>query len=143
MAHLGNDALAHNVHPISLTRSSGPMINTHGIFFRRRTIFRADRSLARYEKHLRQTWGKPDERPREDQLDEVRAAIETGCDHGYWRRVQAVSKKHPGHCQLCKYVGWKFIFQCENCPLTSCWACHTDGPPEILLVEEGADAEAR
>ena len=119
------------------------MINTPRVLFRRRTILRAERSLARYEKHPRQTWEKPDERPREEQLDEVRAAIETRYDHGYWRRVQTVSKKHPRHCQLCKYVGWKFISPCENCPLASCWACHTDGPPEILLVEAGADAEAR
>lgn len=97
--------------------------------YERRTIFRADKALDRYHKHLKQTWGAPDPRPREEQLAEVREAIENGCDHGYWTRVET-----RGHCKMCKYVGRRFIFQCINCDLTSCWACHTDEPPEYRRV---------
>lgn len=97
--------------------------------YERRTIFRTDKALDRYHKHLKQTWGAPNPRPREEQLAEVREAIENGCDHGYWTRVET-----RGHCKMCKYVGWRFIFQCINCDLTSCWACHTDEPPEYRRV---------
>lgn len=103
--------------------------------YRRRTVFRAERAVERYTKHLMQTWGRPDPRSREAQIQEVRHEVENGCDHGYWRLVQ-VTRKAPGHCKLCKYVGNRFIYQCLFCPLTSCWACHTDAPPEYRRDEE-------
>lgn len=103
--------------------------------YRRRTVFRAERAIERYAKHLRQTWGRPDPRSLEEQIQEVREAVENGCDHGYWNLV-LMSRKEPGHCKLCKYVGHKFIFRCHSCPLTSCWACHTDEPPEYRRDEE-------
>lgn len=81
------------------------------------------------------TWGEPDPRPREEQLGDIVAEIETGCDHGFWVRRPVVNRERPGQCKLCKYVGKKFIFACANCPLTACWACHTDEPPEITRVE--------
>lgn len=102
--------------------------------YRRRTMFRAERAVERYHKHLQQTWGRPDPRSREEQIQEVRNAIENGCDHGYWLRIET-SKKEPGHCKLCKYVGHRRIYRCVNCPLTSCWACHTDAPPEYRREE--------
>lgn len=100
--------------------------------FRRRTIFRAERAVERYAKHLRQTWARPDPRSREEQIQEVRDEVENGCDHGYWRLVPMI-RGDKGHCKLCKYVGHKFIYQCVFCPLTSCWACHTDAPPSYRL----------
>lgn len=103
--------------------------------YRRRTVFRAERAVERYAKHLRQTWGMPDPRSREEQIEEVRNEVENGCDHGYWRIVRK-EKSEPGHCKLCKYVGHKRIYQCLFCPLTSCWACHTDAPPEYRRDEE-------
>ena len=103
--------------------------------YRLRTIFRAERAVERHNKFLWQTWGKRDPRPREEQIQEVREEVENGCDHGYWDQVP-MTKEKPGHCKLCKYVGRKYIFQCLFCPLTSCWACHTDEPPEYRRVEE-------
>ena len=49
----------------------------------RRTVFRAERAVERYAKHLRQTWGRPDPRSRKRQIQEVRSDVENGCDHGY------------------------------------------------------------
>lgn len=97
--------------------------------YHRRTAFRAERAVERYAKHLRQTWGKPDPRSREEQIQEVRDELENGCDHGFWRLVRT-TRNTPGHCKLCKYVGHKHIYQCFFCPLTACRACHTDAPPE-------------
>lgn len=94
-----------------------------------RFTYRAERAVERHARHLRQTWGMPDPRSQEEQVREVRDAVENGCDHGYWRFVLK-TRRHPGHCKLCKYVGHRFIFQCLFCPLTSCYACHTDAPPE-------------
>ncbi len=107
--------------------------------YRRRTVFRAERAVERYTKHLMQTWGRPDPRSFEDQIQEVRNAVENGCDHGFWHRVQ-MTRDEPGHCKLCKYVGHKYIYQCLFCPLTSCWACHSDAPPEYRR-EEREDAQ--
>lgn len=101
----------------------------------RRFVFRAERAFERYEKHLMQTWGMLDPRSREEQIQEIRDEVENGCDHGYWDLVLK-SRKDPGHCKLCKYVGHRFIFQCLNCPLTSCYACHTDAPPEYRREEQ-------
>ena len=103
--------------------------------YRRRTVFRAERAVERYAKHLRQTWGRPDPRSREEQIQEVRDEVENGCDHGYWYLVRMTRDK-SGHCKLCKYVGHKYIYQCLFCPLTSCWACHTDAPPDYRRQEE-------
>lgn len=108
--------------------------------YRRRTVFRAERAVERYAKHLRQTWGRPDPRTREEQIQEVRDEVENGCDHGYWRQIEK-SKREPGHCKLCKYVGRRFIYQCLFCPLTSCWACHTDAPPEWRREEDGEEQQ--
>ena len=107
--------------------------------FRRRTEFRAERAVERYTKHLLQTWGRPDPRSFEDQVQEVRNALENGCDHNYWHRVQ-MTRDEPGHCKLCKYVGHKHIYKCIFCPLTSCWTCHTDAPPECRR-EQREDAQ--
>lgn len=104
-----------------------------------RTMLRAERALARYEKHLGQTLAWTDLRPRKEKLAEIRAVIETGCDHSFWRRV-FTSKHEPGHCRLCNYVGRKFIFKCWDCPLTTCWECHSNKPPTFRRVEPQADA---
>ena len=103
--------------------------------YRRRTVFRAERAVERYNNFLWQTWGRRDPRSREEQIREVRHEVENGCDHGYWLRV-GVTRQEPGHCKLCKYVGRRFIYQCLFCPLTSCWICHTEEPPEYRRVEE-------
>ena len=103
--------------------------------YRRRTIFRAERAVERYNKFLWQTWGRRDPRSREEQIREVRHEVENGCDHGYWRRDEMTIQR-PGHCKLCKYVGHKYILQCLFCPLTSCYNCHTDAPPAYRRVEE-------
>lgn len=97
--------------------------------YRRRNVFRAERAVERYAKNLRQTWGRPDPRSREERNQEVRDEVENGCDNGYWQLVRMI-KDEPGHCKLCRYVGHTYIWQCLFCPLTSCWACHTDAPPE-------------
>lgn len=109
--------------------------------YRRRTVFRAERAVERYAKHLKQTWGMPDPRSREEQIQEVREEVENGCDHGYWRIVHK-NRSEPGHCKLCKYVGHRYIYQCLFCPLTSCWACHTDAPPEYRREEEQQQQQA-
>ena len=103
--------------------------------YRRRNIFRAERAVDRHNKVLGQVWGRPDLRPREVQIQEVRNEAENGCDHGYWHQVR-MTKTNPGHCKLCKYVGHRYIYRCLFCPLTSCYACHTDEPPEYRRVEE-------
>ena len=103
--------------------------------YHRRTTFRAEKAVERYNDFLWQTWGRRDPRSREEQIREVRHEVENGCDHGYLRQVET-TKKHPGHCNMCKYVGRKFILGCLHCPLTSCWNCHTDDPPEYRRVEE-------
>ena len=102
---------------------------------RRPTIFRAERAVERYNNFLWQTWGRRDPRSREEQIQEVRHEVENGCDHGYWRRV-GTTRQEPGHCKLCKYVGHKYIYRCLFCPLTSCWTCHTEAPPEYRREEE-------
>ena len=109
--------------------------------YRRRTVFRAERAVERYNNVLWQTWGRRDPRSREEQIREVRHEVENGCDHGYWHRVR-VTKQEPGHCKLCKYVGHRYIYQCLFCPLTSCWSCHTDEPPEFRRVDEGDEQQA-
>ena len=92
-------------------------------------MYRAERAVERHAKHLGQTWGRLDPRTREEQIREIRNEVENGCDHGFWRRV-LTTREEPGHCKLCKYVGHRFIYRCLFCPLTSCYACHTDAPPE-------------
>ena len=79
--------------------------------YRRRTIFRAERAVERYNKTLRQMWGRSDPRSREEQIEEVRAEVEDGCDYGYWHLIPMTRNK-PGHCRLCKYVGHSYIYQC-------------------------------
>lgn len=103
--------------------------------YRHRTIFRAEKAIERYAKHLRQTRGRPDPRSLEEQIQEVREAVENGCDHGFWHQVQMTGEEQ-GHCKLCKSVGHKFIFRCNFCPLTSCLACHTDALLEYRREEE-------
>ena len=109
--------------------------------YRRRTVFRAERAVERYNNFLWQTWGKRDPRSHEEQIREVRHEVENGCDHGYWRQIK-MTREEPGHCKLCKYVGRKYIFQCLFCPLTSCWNCHTDEPPRWYrrVEEDGQQA---
>ena len=109
--------------------------------YRRRTIFRAERAVERYNKFLWQTWGRRDPRSHEEQIREVHHEVGNECDHGYWFRVR-VTKKQPGHCKLCKYVGHKYIYRCMFCPLTSCYNCHTDEPPEYRRVEEEDEQQA-
>ena len=109
--------------------------------YRRRTIFRAERAVERYNKFLWQTWGRRDPRPHEEQIREVRHEVENDCDYGYWFQAR-MTRQDPGHCKLCKYVGHKYIYQCLFCPLTSCWSCHTDAPPEYRRVDEGDEQQA-
>ena len=78
---------------------------------RRRTVFRAERAIERYAKHLRQTWGRPDPHSREEEIQEVRNEVENRCDHGYWHLIRT-TRNEPGHHKLYKDVGHKFIYRC-------------------------------
>ena len=123
-----NEEEFHGVFADRVVAGNGPQ-------YRRRTVFRVERAVDRYNNFLWQTWGRRDPRSREEQILEVRHEVENGCDHGYWRRA-ATTRQAPGHCKLCNYVGHHYILRCLFCPLTSCWNCHTDEPPQYRRVEE-------
>lgn len=101
------------------------------------TVFRAKKA----PKPLGQTLAWTDQIPLEHQLEAIWANIEMGCDHGYWRRVRN-NKNSPGRCTLGKYVGQRFIFSCEHCPLTAFWACYTNEPWEFMHIEPEAEANS-
>lgn len=42
-----------------------------------------ERAVERYSETPRQMWGRPDPRSREEQIQEARAEVQDGCDHGY------------------------------------------------------------
>lgn len=72
------------------------MANRYPPGYHRRTVFRAERAVEGYGKHLRQTGGTPDPRSREEQFQEVRNEVENGCDHGYWHIVR-MTRDELGH----------------------------------------------
>lgn len=66
----------------------------------------------------------PDPRPREQQLAELQQRLQVDCDHNNFTYEDGKSRENPGHCDICEYLGWKYILRCGSCRFTACRECH-------------------
>ena len=60
----------------------------------------------------------PDPRSREQQLAELEQRLQVSCDHNNF------VYSRPGHCEICEYDGWIYIYRCRTCGFTACNRCH-------------------